>query len=63
MKDRIYLFYSRGGAELNRTNFESIFIEFFELFFTFPINQIINFGVESNKFRKNPASEKFYSAL
>ena len=51
----------RGGVESNRTNFELIFIEFFELFFTFRINRIINFRIESNEFRTNPASEKFDS--
>ena len=53
----------RGGVESNRTNFELIFIEFFELFFTFRINRIIDFWIESNKFRSNPASEKFDSTL
>ena len=43
--------------------FELIFIEFFELFFTFRINRIINFWIESNEFRTNPASEKFDSTL
>ena len=54
---------TRGGVESNRTNFELIFIEFFELFFTFRINRIINFRIESNEFRTNPASEKFDSTL
>ena len=36
----------RGGVESNRTNFVLIFIEFFELFFTFRINRIINFRIE-----------------
>ena len=57
---RILLFQNildRGGVELNRTNFELIFIEFFELFFTFRIDRIINFRTESNEFRTNPASE------
>ena len=47
----------------NRTNFEWIFIKFFELFFTFRINRIINFQIQSNKFRTNPAFEKFDSTL
>ena len=37
------------GDEMNRMNLESIFIEFFELFFTFPINRIINFRIELNE--------------
>ena len=49
-----------GGVESNRRNFELIFIEFFELFFTF---QIIHFRIESNEFRTNPASVKFDSTL
>ena len=42
-------------AESNRTNFELIFIKFFELFFTFSINRnrIINFRIESNEFQTN----------
>ena len=50
-------------VESNRTNFELIFIKFFELFFTFRINRIINFQIQSNKFRTNPAFEKFDSTL
>ena len=37
---------SRGGVESNWTNFELIFFEFFELFFTFRINRIINYRSE-----------------
>ena len=50
-------------VESNLTNFDLIFIEFFELFFTFRINRIINFRIESNEFQTNPASEKFESTL
>ena len=39
------------------------FIEFIELFFSFRINRIINFRIESNEFRTNPSSEKFDSTL
>ena len=53
----------RGGVESNQTNFELIFIKVFELFFTFRINRIINFRIESNEFRTNPASEKFDTTL
>ena len=52
-------FYCRGGVKSNQTNFELIFIKFFESFFTFRINGIINFQIELNKFRTNPASKKF----
>ena len=41
------------GVESNRTNFELIFIEFFEYFLPFRINRIANFRIESNKFRTN----------
>ena len=44
-------------VESNRTNFELNFIEFFEYFFTFRINRIANFRIESNEFRTNPISE------
>ena len=43
----------RGGVESNRTNFELIFIEFFEYFLPFRINRIANFRIESNEFRTN----------
>ena len=36
-------------------NYELIFIKFFELFFTFWINQIINFPIHPNEFRTNPS--------
>ena len=42
---------TRGGVELNQTNFKLIFIEFFELFFTFRINRILNFRIELNESR------------
>ena len=54
---------SRDEVKSNRTSFELIFIKFFELFFTFQINRIINFRIKSNEFRTNPASEKFESTL
>ena len=41
------------GVESNRTNFELIFIEFFEYFLPFRINRIANFWIESNEFRTN----------
>ena len=41
------------GVESNRTNFELIFIEFFEYFLPFRINRIANFRIESNEFRTN----------
>ena len=40
-------------VESNLTNFESIFIQFFQLFFIFRIIQIANFWIESNKFQTN----------
>ena len=55
----ILIFEIRGGVESNQTNFKLILIKFFELFFTFRINRIITFRIESNEFRTNPASEKF----
>ena len=48
---------SRGGVELNQTNFELILIEFFKYFFTFRMNQNVNFQIELNEFRMNPDSE------
>ena len=39
--------------ESNQTNFELIFIEFFEYFLPFQINGIANFRIESNEFRMN----------
>ena len=41
-----------GGVELDGTNLEMVFIEFFEVFFTFRSNRIIHFRIKSNK-RKN----------
>ena len=41
------------GVESNRTNFELIFIKFFEYFLPFRINRIANFRIESNEFRTN----------
>ena len=38
-------------------NFQLVFIELFELFFTFRINQIANFRIEWNEFRTNPISD------
>ena len=46
-------FHSIVGVESNRTNFELIFIEFFEYFLPFQINRIANFRIESNEFRTN----------
>ena len=43
-------------VDSNRTNFELICIHFFEYFFTFQINRIANFRIESNEFRTNPSS-------
>ena len=40
--------YIRGGVESNRTNFELIFLEFFELKKYFRINQIENFSNRTN---------------
>ena len=57
------IYQARGGVESHWTNFKLIFIKFFELFFTFRINRIIDFQIESNEFRTNPASEKFNSTL
>ena len=50
-------------VESNGINFELFFIKFFDLSFTFWINQIINFGIELYEFRTNPAYEKFDSTL
>ena len=36
--DTEYSFLARGGVKSNQTNFELIFIEFFELFLPFQIN-------------------------
>ena len=41
--------WTRDGVKSNRTNFELIFIEFFQLFFIFWINRFINFRIESNR--------------
>merc|ERR1711893_513594 len=39
----------RGGVESNRTNFELIFLEFFELKKYFRINRIENFSNRTNR--------------
>ena len=39
----------RGGVESNRTNFELIFLEFFELKMYFRINRIENFSNRTNR--------------
>ena len=51
----------RGGIQLNERRIDSYRI--FRIIFTFRINRIINFRIESNEFRTNPASEKFDSNL
>ena len=50
-------------VESNRTNFELIFIEFFELLFTFRINQITNFRIEwiSNEFQFDSTPKKAFN--
>ena len=44
-----YLVWNRGGVESNRTNFELIFLEFFELKMYFRINRIENFSNRTNR--------------
>ena len=45
--------YTRGRVELNRTNFELSFNEFFELFFTFSNRWNLKFSKRMNEFRMN----------
>ena len=51
----------RGGVESNE--FRLDFYRIFRIIFRLRINRIINFWIESNEFRTNPASEKFDSTL
>ena len=44
-----YRVLSRGGVESNQTNFELIFLEFFELKKDFPINRIENLSNQTNR--------------
>ena len=46
---KIKPFSTRGGVESNRTNFEFIFLEFFELKKYFRINRIQNFSNRTNQ--------------
>ena len=48
---------TRDGIESNE--FRIDFYRIFRIIFHLRINQIINFRIESNEFRMNPASENF----